>query len=174
MTKIKIGDRVRLKHIGAEVTVVALPAGGWFQSVKNGPFINLEDVERVRTKLIPFQADKWTPEMQVVTRKELKHVRILCVDADNEHYPVVGLIENRVRETWTINGGIDSDTLEYDNDLMVLVETKTKTKTLYGYWNDTRKQDYAYESESTRDLRFEEYSNQDTDIRIKFQTEIEL
>ena len=174
MTEIKVGDRVRNVETQEEVTVAL---AGYFLCEKDQIWRNPQGYELIkplRTKLIPFQADKWTPEQKVVTCNELKHVRILCVDAESEHYPVVGLIENKIQQNFTRDGFLYTDSRTDSYNLMVVVETKTKTKTLYGYWNDTRKQDYAYESESTRDLRFEEYSNQDTDIRIKFQTEIEL
>ena len=127
-----------------------------------------------KTKLILFRANKWTPEQKVVTRRELKQVRILCVDAESGdlHYPVIGLIENRTQEAWTIVGSFSSGSLEHDNDLMVVVETETKT--LYGYWNEMENCGFVYTDDIERNDMFEYQEKEYDHTLIKFQTEIEL
>lgn len=44
-------------------------------------------------------------------------VRILCVDAPSETYPVVGLVVDRV-ETWTLNGKYSASESEREFDLI--------------------------------------------------------
>ena len=107
-----------------------------------------------------------------MTRKEHKPVRILCVDADNNEFPVFGLIQNSLSESWTNGGGMSTDTLEYDNDLMVLVEPKTKT--LYGFWNEMENCGFVYTDEIKRSDMFEYQEKEYDHTLIKFQTEIEL
>ena len=176
MTKIKVGDRVRFLLSGLEAVILRIDEkDNSFQVIVRGvwyKFNLVELAEPVQTKLIPFQADKWTPEQKVVTRTKLLPVRILCVDADDDYFPVVGLIENSVRGGWTNRGFFRLDEIDDHNDLMVVVEPKTKT--LYGYWVLGFK-GHIFGSKKERDECFDFFAAKDGDhIRIKFQTEIEL
>ena len=176
MTEIKVGDRVRNVETKEEVMVKNIEnTGVLFQPVESVTWRGLmgyKPVPPAKTKLIPFQADKWTPEQKVVTRTKHNPVRILCVDADDDDFPVIGLVENFLLESWTNGGSMSTDTREYDNDLMVVVETSTKT--LYGFWNDKENYGTVYESQQARDGVAEYHKNKNTDNHVKFQTEIEL
>ena len=88
-------------------------------------------------------------------------MRVLCVDDPDARFPIVGI--------WSHEGtaAVVSTTAD---QLCFVVEPKTKT--LYGFWNDTRKESRTYESEIQRNKEFDFYN--DKNMRIKFQTEIEL
>ena len=173
MTGIKVGDRVRFKPNGAEVTVVDIsPNGLFFLYKKNSKnWIDIDDVEPVRTKLIPFQASKWTPEMQVVTDSG-SPVRILCVNAGCWGHPVLGLVNNEKVQHWTGDGKERNEARGPFGNLWFAVEAKTKT--LYGYWNQTKGSSTVYEFESERDEVVEYHEKENIFTLIKFQTEIEL
>lgn len=172
----KTGDRVRFLWSGLEAVILRIDEkDSSFQVVVRGvwyKFDLVEPAEPVRTKLIPFQASQWTPAQKVVTRKELLSVRILCVDANEFRYPVIGLIKNKQLGNWTNMGNVTPDTSEYDEDLMVVVEPKTKT--LYGFWNEMENCGFVYTDEIERSDMFEYQEKEYDHTLIKFQTEIEL
>ena len=158
MKKIKIGDRMRNVETQEEVTVAR---AGNFLCAEHGIWRNPQGYELIRTKLIPFQSEKWTPEMTVVDLND-KSVRVLCVDGPNNERPIIGIDYKCL--VW-----------HYKTDeLRFIVILKTKTKTLYGYWNEMENCGFVYTDEIKRNDMFEYQEKEYDHTLIKFQTEIEL